>query len=191
MNQVVFDQLPGVDLRPMVARYLDGDSTAGNDLAKWVHQAVRRRLLRRGLSEHECEEIGQECVVSIFSQLAEYDENLGPFEAWVNGFIQNCWRNHIRTLVRTKNQVVPIESAKESYYEAFSEIESRDNLNQAMETLDLIDRELIHLRFGLGMSSDEIALSSSMNAPQVRKRISRAVERLRRHPATQSLLARI
>jgi DNA-directed RNA polymerase specialized sigma24 family protein len=44
------------------------------------------------------------------------------------------------------------------------------------------------MKFEMQMTSEEIAVKCGLNSAQTRKRISRAVERLRRHPAVQSLL---
>jgi RNA polymerase sigma factor (sigma-70 family) len=139
-------------------------------------------------SDFECDELTQDCVLSVFNRLDEFNPALGTFEAWITGFAQNCWRSHIRNLTRQRRQTVSIDDVSEAQYEISHDVNQRENLSVALESLELLDRELLHMRYSLGMTSDEIATASDMNPPQVRKRISRAVERLRRHPATQSLL---
>lgn len=188
MKEIVYDAISVVDAPRLVGRYLDGERAAGDQLADYVGRVVKRRLRRLSATEAEVEEIAQECVLSVFQRLSEYDAELGSFEGWVSGFAQNCWRAHIRSMVRSRRSQVPIDDVTEAQYEIGDHVNQRENLASAMETLELVDRELLHMRFSLGMSSDEIADASDMNAPQVRKRISRAVERLRRHPATQALL---
>jgi len=46
----------------------------------------------------------------------------------------------------------------------------------------------LHMRFTLQLSSEEIAQASDMNAAQVRKRLSRSVDKLRKHPAIREFL---
>jgi RNA polymerase sigma factor (sigma-70 family) len=59
----------------------------------------------------------------------------------------------------------------------------------ALNKLAKKDRNLLSMKFGMGLSSDEIAEQVKMSPTQVRKRISRAIERLRRQPAIQDILS--
>ena len=54
------------------------------------------------------------------------------------------------------------------------------DLAQALQGLSLRDRQLIGMRFGLGMTSDEIAPHIGLSASGTRVRLSRVLERLRR-----------
>jgi RNA polymerase sigma factor (sigma-70 family) len=180
-----------VDVERTVHRFQAGDPDAGHDLAEMINSIIRKRLRRLSGSEDEREEIAQECAVSVIQRIAEYNPVLGSFEGWVSGFAHNCWRSHVRNAMRTRQATVAMESVVNTQYEIEDGVGQRDNLQVALESLDLLDRELLHMRYSLGMTSDEIAAGSDMNAPQIRKRISRAMERLRRHPAAQQLLMSI
>jgi RNA polymerase sigma factor (sigma-70 family) len=65
----------------------------------------------------------------------------------------------------------------------------RAGLDMALNKLAKKDRNLLSMKFGMGLSSDEIAEQVKMSPTQVRKRISRAIERLRRQPAIQDILS--
>jgi RNA polymerase sigma-70 factor (ECF subfamily) len=188
MNVDVVETMPP-DAAQLVGKYQRGEGDAGDRLAVYVLSLLKRRLRRLSATEAEVEEVAQECMLSIFQRLDEYDGALGSFEGWVGGFAQNCWRSYVRATTRARKNHVSIDDVSETPYEIGGSVDQRDHLMTAMESLEIIDRELLHMRYSLGMSSEEIAVSSNMNPPQVRKRISRAVERLRRHPATQELLA--
>jgi RNA polymerase sigma factor (sigma-70 family) len=85
---------------------------------------------------------------------------------------------------------MPVDELAELEFATEESEATRDLLRTAMASLDGLDRELLQMRYALCMTSEEIAASNNLNAPQVRKRISRAVERLRRHPAIHQLLIR-
>lgn len=178
----------GQNVDKLISEFSLGKVSAGDRLAEIVGRIARRRFRRLTSNEHECEELTQECVLTVFQRLSEYSSSLGSFDGWVYGFAHNTWRSHLRALARQRRSTVPIEDVRTAQYEMSGTLDQRENLAVALETLELVDRELLHMRYTLGMSSDEIAAASDMNPPQVRKRISRAVERLRRHPATQTLL---
>jgi DNA-directed RNA polymerase specialized sigma24 family protein len=55
-------------------------------------------------------------------------------------------------------------------------------VEEAIGLLNPIDQELLQMRFGFGYSFDEIAEMADMTSVNARKRVSRAVESLRRHP---------
>lgn len=179
------------DSQRAIERLKNGDQRAGDELVRQIHRIVRRRLKRLSATDQECDELVQECTIGILQRVSEYRTELGSFEGWASGFAQNTWRSYMRAIARQRRSFVPMEEIGAAHYEISTEINQRENLANALESLDLIDRELLHMKFSMGMSSEEIATASDMNAPQVRKRISRAVERLRRHPATQSLLLSI
>lgn len=52
----------------------------------------------------------------------------------------------------------------------------------------MIDRELVTMRFSLEMSFDDIAKAANITPVNARKRVSRAVERLRRDPVVREAL---
>lgn len=186
---VVQELLEPAEIDHAIHKFQSGDAFAGKVLSEHIDRIVMRRLRRLNATEAEREEIAQETKLMVIQRLGEFDQDVGPFDGWVAGFAHNCWRAHIRSVIRLRRATVAMESISQAHYEIDEEVDQRENLQTAMDSLELIDRELLHMRYGLGMTSDEIAQNSDMNAPQIRKRISRAVERLRRHPATQALLA--
>lgn len=178
----------GQNVERLIFDYVQGKSSAGDRLAEIVGRIARKRFRRLASNDNECEELTQECVLAVFQRMSEYSPTLGNFDAWVYGFAHNTWRSHLRALARQKKSTIPIDDVRAMQYEIGGALNQRENLAVALESLEIVDRELLHMRYSLGMSSEEIAAASDMNPPQVRKRISRAVERLRRHPATQALL---
>lgn len=172
----------------LIDRYGRGDQWAGEQLEMVVRSLLSRRIRRCDVSQQEADELIQESIFQVFSRIGEYCESKGNFDAWISGFAMNSVRAHRRRETRTRTTSIPVEDTFELSYEIAPHDGERQLLSEAINTLDLIDRELLHMRFSLGMSSDEIAKNSNLNAPQVRKRISRAMERLRRHPSIRQVL---
>lgn len=179
---------PAQDCLGLIREYLEGDAQAGESLAEQVRAILYRRFRRLAASSAVIDELVQDCMLQVFARLSEYTATKGLFESWVGGFAVNCLRAHRRREARSRTANLPVEELHELSYDMSKLEDERELLSTALDTLELIDRELLHMRFSLGMSSDEIAASSDLNAPQVRKRISRAVERLRRHPAVGQII---
>jgi RNA polymerase sigma factor (sigma-70 family) len=170
--------------------FLEGDAHSGDRLAQLVRLILMRRFRSLGLADSSCEELAQDCLLQVFARLSEYDPERGPFEAWVSGFAANAARSQRRRTFRERTADMPVDELAELEFATEESEATRDLLRTAMASLDGLDRELLQMRYALCMTSEEIAASNNLNAPQVRKRISRAVERLRRHPAIHQLLIR-
>ncbi len=61
-------------------------------------------------------------------------------------------------------------------------------LQEATRTLSERDRQMFERRFGVGLSYREIAQQMGLNEEAVRKRITRALARLKAHPIIQSII---
>lgn len=178
----------GIDSTSLLRQYLEGDANAGEVLATQIRTVLYRRFRRLAVTSAVIDELVQDCMLQVFARLPEYSPIKGAFDSWIGGFAVNALRTHRRRESRARTTALPVEELQELSYDPSRDDNDRDLLTSALDSLDVLDRELLYMRFSLGMSSDEIATSSDLNAPQVRKRISRAVERLRRHPAVGQIL---
>lgn len=176
------------DAEAQIEAYLEGDVQAGELLAAQVRNILSRRFRRLSAAAPVVDELVQDCMLQVFARLPEYNVDKGLFESWVGGFAINSLRAYRRREARARTSALPVEEMQSLSYNINHLEDDRELLTAALDSLDLLDRELLHMRYSLGMSSEEIAASSDLNAPQVRKRISRAVERLRRHPAMGHIL---
>lgn len=177
-----------VDTEQLIPGYLSGDGQIGDLLAGKVREALNRIVRRYHLKPQDYEEIVQETMLQVFARIPEFDQSRGSFESWLVGFLANTVRTHRRREVRVRIADIPVDEVQSLSYEMGALAGEREALKSAIDTLEVLDRELLHMRYSLGMSSEEIAANSDMNAPQVRKRISRAMERLRCHPSIQGLI---
>lgn len=162
--------------------YTRGDRAAGDRLAEYARQTVRRRLHTLGLAPQDAEDIVQDCVATVFASLADYDESKGTVDAWLSGFARNAARTWWRGAYARRRSESPLESVAEPIDEREIDLGGSGAVEEAVGLLNPVDQELIQMRFGFGYSFDEIAEMAGMTSVNARKRVSRAVESLRRHP---------
>jgi RNA polymerase sigma factor (sigma-70 family) len=167
---------------------MDGDSAAGDQIARQLYPILDRRLRQMGLPEHEIDDVAQQCAIEILRRIDDYEPELGRFPHWVSGFARQSAKSWRRAQVRKSTNEVNLVQDFDIEGEAEQDVADLDALESGLSKLSLIDRELLNMKFSLGMSSAEIADSTDLNAAQVRKRISRAVEKLRNEPAIRSFL---
>jgi len=166
------------------------ESRSGDDQEPLTNQA-RTMLLARfrqaGLDTAEAEDLAQECLVDILERMDRYDNAKGPMEAWISGFA----RNAIRSWYRRESSRKQAETSLDNLGDVAHPTESSspiDAIQHGLGELNLVDRELMYMRFSLGMSFEDIARSTDLTAMNCRKRVSRAVERLRRDPGVREAL---
>ena len=111
-----------------------------------------------------------------------YDPSRGDFSDWVSMRATNRARDNRREMLRWR-------SSEDVYDLASPESDTEENesgnqekvelLKQASRTLKKDEQKLLWLRYGLGRKSPAIAKQLGTTSVTVRKRISRALKRLR------------
>lgn len=172
----------------LVKKVASGDEVAKNLLAFEIRDAITLKLSRLGLPQIDVEDLAQDCTIEILRRIETFDLSRGSLDAWMSGFAKNAFRMWARSSAVRKAQY-QADLSDEPAYEIAEMAEPRAALASALESVAMVDRELLFMRFSLGLSSEEIARNTTMNPAQVRKRISRAVEKLRNHPSIQRLVA--
>jgi RNA polymerase sigma-70 factor (ECF subfamily) len=149
------------------------------------------RYLRIGLhDEHEAEDITQTVFVKVFSSLGRYERRgKQPFRAWLFRIV----RNELISEVRKRHAVVAEDPEIIDYLrsdvEAEVEVAESDRgvldwitdreLGLFVERLPLAQRQVLVLRFMVGMSPDETAAVLGRSSTDVRTLQYRALEFLR------------
>jgi len=166
----------------------DGDSRQTEALASYLRQLLVRRFSQLGLNAEQSQELAQECLIDIIQNLAKFDAARGTLSSWVSGFARTSVRSWRRREYGRAANETPLDGAPEvaSQDAAISQVE--DVVTSSLSGLNIIDQELIYMRFCLGLSFDEIASKATMTSANARKRLSRAVDRLRRDPALRETL---
>ncbi len=152
-------------------------------------ERIVRYYVRSG--DDDVHDLTQECLLRVYNSL-ERIHDLEKLEPWLRVVV----RNTVFTWLRNQKQErevcgISLDAEKElgTYNLPEDDLLLYLVLQEAMQTLSDKERQMFELRYGLGMSYREIALQMGLNEEVVRKRISRALARLRTHPIIQSIIA--
>jgi RNA polymerase sigma-70 factor (ECF subfamily) len=150
------------------------------------------RLVRRycRANDDDVEDLTQECLLRVYNNLDSL-RDLDKMEPWLRTVVRNAVFSWYRE--RKREQEV-YSLGLETEHEAAPYSIPEDDLllyfvlQEAMQALSESDRQMFELRYGVGLSYREIAQQMGLNEEAVRKRITRALARLRAHPIIQSIL---
>jgi len=140
-----------------------------------------------GVHPNDAADVAQACTLEVLRHLEDYDPSRGRFDGWITGFALNSARAYNRGTRRQRSEVA-LEDVAEPSTEDMAISAQRTGLAVALEKLSNEEQLLLGYKFGLGMTSDEVGVRMAMTGTQVRKRVSRALERLRQQPAIRELL---
>lgn len=103
--------------------------------------------------EHDAEDVTQQIFFKLLTSLERYEPSSVPFSAWILRVAHNAAIDHLRA-----RRAIPCEEVR-SADEPFSDIgrERWDDLRAALDTLPHDQRQVMMLRFIVGLSPGEIA----------------------------------
>ena len=179
------------DTARLVTRIQAGESAGFAELYLRYFDRVYSylRLLLR--DQHEAEDITQQVFTQVLEALPRYERRRQPFRAWLFVIARNQALNHLRKLGRVSTEPAPaLERRRENAsrangdHEAFSAQEVLDwvtdpDLLVLVERLPEPQRNVLALRFMLGLSHPEIARVLGRSEVSVRVLQSRALAFLR------------
>ncbi len=120
-------------------------------------------------------------MAKVFDSLGEFDPSRGSIDAWLTGFARNVARTWWRGAYSRRSSETPLESVPEAVEPEPVDLSASGVLEAALEDLSDLDKELLQLRFGHGYSFEEAASAVGLTPVNARKRVSRAMEALRRN----------
>ena len=157
-------------------------------LRKQIERLVRRYCRS---NDDDVEDLTQECLLRVYNNLDSL-RDLDKMEPWLRTVVRNAVFSWYRE--RKREQEV-YSLGLETEHEAAPYSIPEDDLllylvlQEAMRTLSERDRQMFEWRFGDGLSYREIAQRVGSNTEAVRKRITRALARLKMHPSVHSILS--
>jgi RNA polymerase sigma-70 factor, ECF subfamily len=103
--------------------------------------------------EHEAEDVTQQIFAKLLTALPKYEPRVVPFSAWILRVAHNAAIDHVRA-----RRAVPFAEVR-SVEQADHDLswERGHDLRAALETLPVEQRDVIVMRFILGLSPREIA----------------------------------
>ncbi|MBS1716664.1 MAG: sigma-70 family RNA polymerase sigma factor [Armatimonadetes bacterium] len=151
-----------------------------------LRKLIDYRLTSAGVPAHDRDDLQQDILLSVLRQRAEFRPELGSIEAWIMGFVRIATKSYFRKQARLKRTELGQESLAETAAPAASDVEYA--ITEAVDHLTELDQAIVHMRFVMGMNSSQIGEELGIQADCVRKRLSRAVERMRQDEGIREAL---
>ena len=138
-----------------VARAKDGDADALRFLYLRYADNVYGYVCSIVRDEFEAEDVTQQIFAKLLTALGRYEPRVVPFSAWILRVAHNAAIDHVRT-----RRPMPLEEVHPSDAAADDEAGGRErfaDLRLALDALPAEQRDVIVLRFLVGLSPREIA----------------------------------
>jgi RNA polymerase sigma-70 factor (ECF subfamily) len=189
------DHLSEADL---VLRAGGGEAAAWEAIIGRHREAVFRYACLQLGDTAEAEDIAQETFLRAFRSFHRFDVGR-PLRPWLLRIARNLarnrwrsWSRRLRATERWKNEAVS-EAAGSPFLAEGGTAPAAAELRGIVARMGEPDRQVIYLRFFLGLSLEETSEALSLPLGTVKSRLSRALERLRErvtrdHPALRQAL---
>ena len=167
-------------LQAAIERAAAGDQASFRDLFQRYHDRVYRyAFVRLGRAE-DAGDMVQDVFLSVWRALPGFRyEHEGSFPAWLFRIASRRVGDRIRHRIR--HEALPLEEAPEVGVEFEGAVVSRRLLLGGLAGLPQRQREVVVLRFVIGLQTREIALSMGTSEAAVTALQMRGLERLRRY----------
>src|SRR5689334_6175904 len=131
-------------------------------------------------SQAESEELVQETLLAAFDAFPQYRGD-GSVRAWIFGIARRLAGRHVemRTRRESKLRLVHDTSRGRDASELAMERERAERARAALAKLKPSEREAVVLRYESDLSFRELAVACGVDEAAARKRVSRALARLR------------
>jgi len=165
------------------SRWLDSDSISR--FRKGLRILALRALGDADLAEDVAQEVLARAIVAAEDGRLTPDDNVGAYlQGIARHVISDVWRQQKR--VAASESVLDLPAVPASALTALVSDEERSRIRDAMARLSVGDREVLRLSFFEDLNSTQIADLLGQPSSRIRKRKSRALQRLREALARES-----
>ncbi len=163
---------------------VEGNRTALVQLFDTHYERVARYIAVRIGNIDEAEDLASEVFLRALRAIDSYKDTGAPMEAWLFKIAHNGVIDHLRHRQRRPapvelNEALATIDARETLDDRLERTDEMRQLHQAMEKLSDAQRQVLALRFGAGMTSEEVAGVLGKKAGAVREMQSAAINKLR------------
>jgi RNA polymerase sigma-70 factor (ECF subfamily) len=164
----------------IIARCLDGEAAAFDELYAAHGGRVKAFLLRSGFSPTDADDQTQEVFLRVFKSLKTYDPQRGAFRPWLGAVVRNVARRQWSKRKQPENfdPQLAMQMFAAPPEESPAEIEQRNALRQAIRRLDDEHARVVRLRYVEGLTTRAIGERLDMPESTVRLRLGEARSRL-------------
>lgn len=179
-----------VGLQSEVAQLRRGDLDALTALLTRYQNRLYRYLLRMVRNQAEAEDLFQQTWVRVAEKIRRYDASRN-FEPWLFALARNLAIDHLRRIrpesldepladsATGETAAAKLASGERPPIDGILQRERANRLNGALETLPVVYREVLTLRFEEEMKLEEIAEVLGTPLSTVKTRLRRALARMR------------
>ncbi|MGH3852462.1 MAG: sigma-70 family RNA polymerase sigma factor [Pseudonocardiaceae bacterium] len=176
------------DLDVLVSAAVDGERDAVEGVLRWIRPLVvrycRARLGAQEKTFASADDVAQEVCLAVLTALPRYHDQGRPFLSFVYGIAAHKVSDARRTAGRNRCEPVPDVPDGPALDEDGPETrvlrgELAGHVATLLNTLSGKQREILHLRFLVGLSAEETAQALSSTPGAVRVAQHRALNRLR------------
>ncbi|MFQ5664801.1 MAG: RNA polymerase sigma factor [Candidatus Binatia bacterium] len=175
------------DEAALVARVLDGDSPAFEELIRPYEGRVYQVVLKILRNSADAADVYQEAMLSAFEKLASF-RGTAAFGTWLHRIAVNCALMRRRSAARnpvTLEEDIPQfnwmgmhaqpgQDWTESAEAPARRAELRTALTRALEGLPEVDRAIVWLKDAEGATHEDIAAATGLSVAATRTRLHRA-----------------
>ena len=170
--------------RAAVDRARTGDQQALADIYDWYMPRVYRYAMARMGNSHEAEDVTEEVFLKLLGAIGDFRWRDVPFSSWVFRIAHNCIATHYRRTAQRGGPAAEIpEDFVDTRHDVAYAIEERITLEEvrvAAAALPEAQREVIALRFAVGLSIAETAKALGKREGNVKALQHKAVSKLQK-----------
>ncbi len=176
------------DLHVLVSAAVDGQRDAVEGVLRWIRPLVvrycRARLGAQEKTFASADDVAQEVCLAVLTALPRYRDQGQPFLAFVYGIAAHKVSDARRSAARNRSEPVPDVPDTPTLAEDGPETqvvqgEMAGRMATLLNTLPTKQREILRLRFVVGLSAEETAQAMGSTAGAIRVSQHRALNRLR------------
>lgn len=175
-------EIPSEPEDPIARCLAAGDHRGAVALCARVHGASIGRLCMSLLgSQAEAEEATQETLLAAFDALPGYRAE-GSLRAWLFAIARRVCARRVETRTRREQRLRLVHDSADPALGADAALAQRreaERVRRALEQLKPSERDAVVLRFERELSFREVAEACGIDEAAARKRVGRALERLR------------
>jgi RNA polymerase sigma factor (sigma-70 family) len=177
------------EIEALGKRCKDGDGTAWDSLfqSAWPVLVTFVNRLYHSFDEQDAEDVAQATIEAAIKGIQTFSRD-GLFRAWLFGiaskqaatFFRRSWakKRGLELLVPLDGSIDHGDGRAKSPADALEENDRATILHRAIEELDEVDRDLVHLHFFGELTFKEIGKARNMNPKTVCTRLTRCKEKL-------------
>ncbi|HEY1272172.1 MAG TPA: sigma-70 family RNA polymerase sigma factor [Terriglobales bacterium] len=164
----------------LVRRILAGDRSAEEELVRTYRRGVVVIASVRTRDREAARDLAQDILMAVIQALrAGHLREANKLSAFIQGTARNLINNYLRS--RARKSESDLDSAEEQSTNPIEELEAAERrrlLRQELQTLGMVDQQILLLSLVDGHSLAEVALRLNLSHDAVRARKSRLVRKI-------------